>query len=216
MKAAVGVVLREAALCVMVRAGFHRNCNPFLIFFHIGADVINLPSVGLLVTVGKCLHVSVKARAPQRRHAAGWAWPALPSSPALRSSAAGCNDSSSVCLWTGCSACRSACWGLRGEEPFMWFVTLALCFCACIEQPVDAGLRGGRPRLGACVCAWPRWTGSKSCRMRCFPPSSPFMEANNVLERRPGFLEPDFVISGPCSPGAFERQGRDAAPALLF
>lgn len=200
----------------MVRAGFHRNCDSFLIFSYFGANVINPASVGLLVTVGKCLHVSVEARAPQRRHAAAWAWPALLSGLALLSSAAGCNDSSSVCLLVGCNACRSACWGLREEELFMWFVTLALCFCACIEQPMDAGLRGGRPRLGACVCARRRWTGSKSCRMRCFPPSSPFMEANNVLERRPGFLEPDFVICGPRSPGAFERQGRDAAPALLF
>lgn len=50
-----------------------------------------------------------------------------------------------------------------------------------------------------------------------FPsPSNPFMGANNVLERHPGFLEPDFVISEPCNPEAFERQGKDAAPALLF
>lgn len=48
------------------------------------------------------------------------------------------------------------------------------------------------------------------------PPSHPFMGANNVLERHPGFLEPDFVISEPCNPEAFERQGKDAAPALLF
>ena len=42
------------------------------------------------------------------------------------------------------------------------------------------------------------------------------MGANIVLERHPGFLEPDFVISEPCNLEAFERQGKDAAPALLF
>jgi len=42
------------------------------------------------------------------------------------------------------------------------------------------------------------------------------MGAKNVPERHPGFLEPDFVISDPRSPEAFERQGKDAAPELLF
>lgn len=58
---------------------------------------------------------------------------------------------------------------------------------------------------------------SVMCWVFSFPsPSNPFMRANNVLERHPGFLEPDFVISEPCNPGAFERRGKDAAPALLF
>lgn len=48
------------------------------------------------------------------------------------------------------------------------------------------------------------------------PSPTPFIGANNALERHPGFLEPDFVISEPRNPDAFERQGKDAAPALLF
>lgn len=48
------------------------------------------------------------------------------------------------------------------------------------------------------------------------PSPNPFTGANNALERHPGFLEPDFVMSEPRNPDAFERQGKDAAAALLF
>lgn len=98
----------------------------------------------------------------------------------------------------------------------MWFVMLTQCFCACIKQC------RGCPSLGACVRAQGRWTVSRELLHVMFwvlvpvPPSGPFMRANNVFERHPGFLEPDFVISEPCNPEAFEWRGKDAAPALLF